>query len=225
MNEQQIILANDHHDGFSDPNYGSSRSIIKGCKIKFTNDFRWLAGADEIDPAREFLVIEILRVEQKWVDQRAVETRILKPDERPNVDELNDATPRTEWRDYFGKFVGPWQFSYVAYLLDPATMEAFTYPASTCGGYQAIDDLKEATQRARIVHGANFFPRVTLGRTHMPTGFGGRYRPALIVKDFVRIGPGPEGAPAIAAGPTPGGKNAEPKRGDSDAEMKDKIPW
>jgi hypothetical protein len=227
MSEQQIVLATDHHDGFSDPNYGGSRSIIKGSKIKFTNDFHWLAGADEIDPAREFLVIEILRVEQKWADQRPVETRILKPDERPNVDELNDATPRSEWRDYFGQFIGPWQFSYVAYLLDPATMEAFTYPTSTCGGYQAIGSLKDATQRVRKVHGANFFPLVTLGKVHMNTAFGGRQAPAFVVKTFVPIGPAPEPAPTFAGpeAPTIDAKKTAPERGDSDAEMKDAIPY
>jgi hypothetical protein len=228
MNEQKqnIVLASDHHDGFSDPNYGGSRSIIKGSKIKFTNDFRWLAGANEIDPAREFLVIEILRVEQKWSEQQAVETRILKPDERPNVDELNEAAPRSEWHDYFGKFVGPWQFSYVLYLLEPATMGTFTYPTSTIGGCIAVDNLKDATCRARRVYGENYYPLVTLGTVHMNTAYNGREAPALNVKTFVPIRPAAEGAPTIAGpeAPTIDAKKTDAKRGDSDVEMKVAIP-
>jgi hypothetical protein len=215
MNEQQIILANDHRDGFSDPNYGGARSVIRGSKIKFTNDAHWLADADEVDPEREFLVVQIDRVRQKWLDQRPVVTEVLQPNEAPNIEALNEAAPKEEWRDRFGKPEGPWQFSYVAYLLDPATMGAFTYPTATTGGYLAIDALKDATVRARMLQGANYFPVVTLGHVHMNTAFGGRERPELVIKRFVPIGPA---APALAPKP-------ESKRGDSDAAMKDEIPW
>jgi hypothetical protein len=227
MSEQQIVLATDHHDGFSDPNYGGSRSIIKGSKIKFTNDAHWLADGDEIDPARKFLAVQIDRVVQRWEEQRPVETIVLKPEENPRIDERNDAVPREEWRERFGKLEGPYQFSYVVYLLDPETMAVFTYPTSTCGGYQAIGSLKDATQRARKVHGANFFPLVTLGKVHMNTAFGGRQAPAFVVKTFVPIGPAPEPAPTIAGpeAPTIDAKKTAPERGDSDAEMKDAIRY
>jgi hypothetical protein len=233
MNERSIVLADDHHDGFSDPNFRGSRSIIKGTKIKFTNDFRWLAGGDEINPAREFLVIEVLRVIQKWPPsglsnlRGPIETRILKPDERPNVEELNDATPRSEWRDKFGEFEGPWEFSYALYLLEPKTMGAFTYlTGMTVGGCQAVDELKDATVRARLLQGASYFPLVTLGKVHMPTDFGGRDRPMFIVKTFVALGPASERAPTIAGPGTPtiDAKKTEAKRGDSYIEMKDGIP-
>jgi hypothetical protein len=226
MNDQQIILATDHHDGFADPNYGGSRSIIRGSKLKFTNDSYWLADDDKIDPAREFLVVQIDRVRQKWIDQKPVVTEVLTPDETPNIDELNDAASKDEWRERFGKLEGPWQFSYVAYLLDPASMAAFTYATSTVGGYIAIDTLKDATVRARMLHGAHYFPIVTLGHVHMNTAYGGRERPVLAVKKFVPIGPAPERAPALAA-PEPAAdvKPAKPKRGDSDAEMNDGIVW
>jgi hypothetical protein len=233
MNEQSIVLADDHHDGFSDPNFRGSCSIVKGTKIKFTNDFRWLAGGDEINPAREFLVFEVQRVIQKWPPSGAsdlrgpIETRILKSDERPNVEELNDATPRSEWRDKFGKLEGPWEFSYVLYLLEPKTMSAFTYlTGMTVGGCQAVDELKDATVRARLLQGASYFPLVTLSKIHMPTAFGGRDRPMFIVRTFVALGPASERASTITGpeAPTIDAKKTKPKRGDSDAEMNDKIP-
>jgi hypothetical protein len=231
MNERaNVALGNNYHDGFDDPDDGGL-SIIRGTKLKFTNAAKWLTGdGDEINPAREFLVVELVRVVQKWKDGKPVgpETRIMAPGEPfPDIDELNEAAPKEEWRDHYGKAVGPYEKSCVAYLLDPVTMACFTFPTTTVGGFKAFKTLKDETKRARLVQGANVFPIVTLGDANMPTQFepAGRRRPAFIVKRNVPIGPAPEPKPVIAAPTLEEPPQPTPKKGDSDGERDDHIPW
>jgi hypothetical protein len=121
-----------------------------------------------------------------------VETHILGPDDYfPDIERMNDNAPPEEFREAFGKRVGPYEKAHVVYLLDPKTMQAFTYPTSTAGGHRAVSDLKGDVQRARLLHGPNHFPVVTLSNVHMPTDYGGRQRPAFKVAKFVPIGPAP----------------------------------
>ena len=142
-----------------------------------------------IAPEREFIIVEIARVEQKWIDGMPVETRILAPDEYfRDIEKLNAEAPQSEWRDAFGKMVGPGQNSQVVYMIDPASMVGFSWPTSTAGGFRAIDEAKGSTRRARMMGAANVYPVVTLADTHMRTKFGGRQRPHFKVVRFVALG-------------------------------------
>jgi hypothetical protein len=184
-------------DGFDDSDSSGRDSIVKGTKIKFSLEYEWLTAGDEkIDPKRKFLVIELIKVEQKWLpDQKwPAETIIRAADEKfRNMEALNNAAPRTEWQMKFGKLTGPWQASQVAYLLDPRTLEIFTYivPTDNKGGSRAIRDLKEGTRLARKVRGGNRFPLVTLADTYMPTQYGGRQRPCFKIEDYPPLGQAP----------------------------------
>lgn len=183
----------DFNDGFDFADDGT-QTIIKGTKIKFLNTAEWEAGGEKISVERKFLAIEVLRVTQKWLDGRPTETRIIKPEEKfPDIDQLNAEAPQSEWRDMFGKKIGPWQRGYVLYLLDPISMAGFTFPTSTLGGERAVRELREAIFRARMLRGPNIFPLVTLGDVHMNTRFGGRQRPHFVIKEFVPIGAAPTG--------------------------------
>jgi hypothetical protein len=177
-------------DGFDSVDDGGSRSIIRGAKIKFAKTEEWLDEAsDVIDPAREFIAVELAKVTQKWIDDNPAETRILGPDEYfPDIEKLNAEAPPEEWREKFGRKVGPWQNSVVLYLLDPKSMEGFTFVTSAIGGFRAIDELKGHVRRARMMQGANVYPIVTLADTHMRTQFGGRQRPRFKVVRFITLG-------------------------------------
>jgi hypothetical protein len=176
------------------------RNITKGEKIKFTLDFRWeIARSGEvIDPQREFLVAGILRVMQKWIPgQNKPETRILAPNEKfPDLKKLNDEAPRSEWRDKFGKQVGPYQGAHIVYLIENAeTVSAFTWIADidTAGASRAVKELRETTQLTRRVRGqANLLPIATLSDTFMPTQYGGRQRAHFNILGYKSIGPEPE---------------------------------
>ena len=176
-------------DGFDDDD-GVGMSIIRGEKLKFTNAGTWVdENGDPIAKDREFLVVELMKVSQKWIDGKPVETRILSSGEYfPDIEKLNAEAPRSEWREAFGKMVGPWQNSFVLYLLDPETMQGFTFPTSTAGGFRAVFELKDDVHRARMLQGDNVYPVVTLADTHMKTQYGPRQRPAFKIVRFVPIG-------------------------------------
>jgi hypothetical protein len=179
---------NDGFDAVLDAN--GKASPIKGTMIKFTQNAEWVDSTGEVIPAdRKLLVVEIAKVEQKWIDGLPVETRILAPDEFfRDTEVMNEAAPRSEWREAFGKSIGPWQNSVMVYLFDPATAEGFTWPTSTAGGTRAVDELQGRVRRIRAMRGANFFPLVQLADTFMNTQYGGRQRPLFKVVDFVALG-------------------------------------
>ncbi len=180
--------ASDGFDAVLDAN--GNRSIIRGIKIKFTNNAEWIDDAGEvIPPDREFLVVELTKVVQKWIDALPAEQRILEPHEPfPDVERLNAEVPQSEWTEKFGKLVGPWQNSIALHLFDPKTLEGFTWPTSTAGGFRCIDELQGRVRRARRLQGDNVFPLVTLADIHMNTQFSGRQRPHFKVLRFVALG-------------------------------------
>jgi hypothetical protein len=181
-------------DGFNSVDDGGGNNVIRGGKLKYTNTNTWIEAASEvvIDPAREFIIVELARVTQKWIDDRPVETRIIGPDEHfPNVETMNDAAPQEEWREAFGKPQGPWQNCNLVYLMDPRTLEGFTWPTSTIGGGLAVRKLKDHVRRARMLQGnkgGTLHPVVTLSDVFMNNAFGGRQRPAFKVVRFVSLG-------------------------------------
>jgi hypothetical protein len=203
-------------DGYDDDAGGS---LIKGTKLKFTNDSEWVVGDDTVIAGdREFLVVEIVKAVQKWIEQLPVETRVLAADEKfPDMDELNAAAPREEWTEKFGKEVGPWQKCYVVYLLDRKTMQVYSFPTNTHGGGRAVRELRETTTLARRINGQNIYPRVRLSDVHMNTQYGGRQRPAFDIVSYEMLGSERatltaaepkqiEAKPAEEAKPKPAGK-------------------
>jgi hypothetical protein len=167
-----------------------SGSIIRGGKLKFSNEAVWLVHDEEVPPEREHIMVDVLRVVQKWVDQLPVEVRILDPGEKvPNVKALNDACPKSEWRkDFNGNLVGPWQFSYVVYLITTESLDKFTFPTGTAAGSVAVNEIVDKVKMMRGLRGLHVCPVVTLSDTFFPTRFGGRQRPHFDVQRWVQIG-------------------------------------
>jgi hypothetical protein len=179
-------------DGFNAVDEAGGSGLIKGEKIKFSNAGEWLNGDTVIAADREFIVIKLLKATQKWSDAKPVETMIIADDAYfPDIETLNAEAPPEEKHEAFGKTVGPWQNVIITYLICPASMEAFCWPTSTMGGFRAIQELKDATRRARMLRGDNLFPRVTLGDKFMNTVYGGRQRPFFVIKGFEPIGDAP----------------------------------
>jgi len=184
--EYQTNLPAISSDGFDDSDDDGGGSIIKGTKLKFSNEGEWTTGSGQAIAAdREFLAVEILRVVQKWpVGATAPETHILAPGEKPDINALNDAAPREEWTEKFGKMVGPYQYALVLYLIDVVTLAPFTFVTSTAGGGQAVGNLREATRLARRIRGPGFYPRVRLADEFMRTAYGGRQRPSFDIVGY-----------------------------------------
>jgi hypothetical protein len=222
-------------DGFTDDvegteTEGQAGRVIQGDKIAFTNEVIWvMRDGEQISPEREFIAVNVNRVVQKWEGQLPVETRILAANEKvPDIEALNAACPKSEWGvDLNGNPRGLYQFQYVVYLLDPVTLDRFSFPTGTVGGKIAVHDLRDKTVWMRKFRGATVCAVVTLSDTFMNTRFGGRQRPHFIVKRWVQFG-GEKPALAVPTAEPPKAESlpgvkavAEPSLAE---QMNDEIP-
>lgn len=196
-----------YEDGVEGDEQESSNRVIQGELIKFSNGSEWIGRDDaELSSELELIVIDILRIVQKWVDGNPVETIILEPGQRfPNIEDLNAQVPKEEWREGpDGRPRGPWQAQHVVRMLNPADMTRYSYPTGTVGGAIAVRDLVDRTNWMRKFRGEHVYPVVTLADTYMRTRFGGRQRPHFDIKRWVAA-PGdgdralpPPGTPRLA---------------------------
>jgi hypothetical protein len=183
-------IISDGLDGFEEED--GRASLIKGIKIKFTKEAQWIMGEDDvIESDREFIVAQIIKGVQKWVDDRPVETIMLDATAKfPDIEKLNAEASPDEWRLKFDKNVGPWEATYIVYMVCADTWQIFTYPApaATVGASQAVRDLREATRMARRIKGPGLYPKVRLADVFMNTKFGGRQRPCFDIVGYEALG-------------------------------------
>jgi hypothetical protein len=169
----------------------SGGKVIQGTLTKFTNEAEWLTkdGA-EMAPDRELIVVDIVRVANRWKDQLPVETIILEPGQKfPDIQKLNEKIPQSEWeKGPEGQPKGPWQKQQIVYLLDPLTLDRYCWPTSTAGGDIAIRELVDKVKWMRKFRGGQVSPVVTLSDIFMNTRFGGRQRPHFIIKRWISLG-------------------------------------
>jgi hypothetical protein len=173
----------DGFSGFSEEVEGVERSqgasAGQGTMLKFTENGKWVTGAgDPMSLECELVVVDLHRIVQKWIDGMPVEKIIVEPGKKfPNVEAMNNAAPRSEWREYRGKMIGPWQMEYVVYLLDAATLDSYWFPTSTTGGGMCCRDIARKIAWMRQYRGPKVSAVVTLSDTFMNTQWGGRQRP------------------------------------------------
>jgi hypothetical protein len=198
----------DGFDGFTDEAEGEdqdqfvSERIIQGVRINFTNEATW------VDPSKqplsvnlELIAVNIIRVVQKWgKDNLPSEPPIiLEPNEKwPDVDVMNEKCPKTEWRERFGKLQGPYQKQRVVYLLDPLTMNKYTFATSSNGGHICVSEIAEKTQMMRRFKKQRVYAVVKLSKALFSKRFG-KYRPDLIVLRWITL----DGGDALPAAETP----------------------
>jgi hypothetical protein len=146
---------------------------------------------------QELIAIDILRIVQKWIDQKPVETIIVPPGEKfPDVKAMNEAAPKSEWRENLnGEMIGPWQMQYILSLLDAHSLDKFTVPTSTIGGGIACRELADKVAWMRKHKGSNVSAVIKLADKFMNTRFGGRQRPHFNIVRWI----GFDGAGALPA--------------------------
>jgi hypothetical protein len=196
----------DGFGGFTDAVEGidaqlmSSVSLL-GLKLKYLAPL-W-TDPDEQQVKALLVVHDIQRKVQKWLDGRPVETIILGPGQAwPDIEKMNAECPQSEWREVFNKMQGPYQGEHVVLFYDPDTMVRYWWPSpiTTVGSAICVRELAAQTQLKRRVKGdVQVYPLVELSHTFMPTGFGPRERPSLVVKDWVLFG---EGGSVVSSTPS-----------------------
>jgi len=185
----------DGFEGWEDRFEGDDRpegaGIIQGILLKFTNEATWVTrDGDELPANLELVAVDVGRVVQKWQDQQPVETIILEPHQKfPDIQEMNEKVPREDWVEGpDGQPRGPWQAQHILYLLDPKTMDKYTFPTGTTGGRIAVGELRDKLVSMRQLRGPGVYPLVSLGDTFMKTKWGGRQRPHFQIVRWVRLG-------------------------------------
>jgi len=198
----------DNFTGWEDGVEGDDRpegaGIIQGNLVKFSNEATWVTrDGDELSTDLELVAVDIGRVVQKWSDGQPVETIILEPHQKfPDVEEMNEKVPKKEWVEGpDGNMRGPWQAQHILYLLDPKTMDKYTFPTGTTGGRIAIRELVDKTTWMRRLRGPNVYAVVLPSDTFMNTKWGGRQRPHFKIVRWVSLGG--EGGQVEALPPPP----------------------
>jgi hypothetical protein len=198
----------DNFAGWEDGVEGDDRpqggGIIQGTLIKFTNEGKWVTrDGEELPTDLELVAANVNRVVQKWWDGQPVETIVLEPHQKfPDVEEMNEKVPKKEWVEGpDGNLRGPYQAQHILYLLDPKTMDKYTFPTGTTGGRIAIRDLVDKTTWMRRLRGPNVYAVVLLADTFMKTKWGGRQRPHFQIVRWVSLGG--EGGQVEALPPPP----------------------
>jgi hypothetical protein len=188
-------------DGVEGDDRPENAGIIQGTLVKFSAEGQWVdREGNEISGELELVAADVIRLVQKWQDQKPVETIILQPHQKfPDVEAMNEAVPRDEWEEGPAGLHGPWQAQHLLYLVNLETMDKYSFPSSTIGGRVAIRDLRDRIMWMRRLKGSDVYPVVVLGRSWMNTKYGGRWRPTFIIKRWVRLG----GSQAEALPPSP----------------------
>jgi len=150
--------------------------LIQGQIVKFTNQATWITrDGEELSGTLELVAVNVIRVVQKWDDGQPIETRVLQPGEKfPDVEKLNASVPQSEWRQGpDGKLHGPWQAQYLLYLLNPNTVERYTYATghhrrrhrrSRSGRSRQLDAKPSRRERLRRGHPAQHVHEDTVRR-------------------------------------------------------------
>jgi hypothetical protein len=187
----------DGFSGFTEEVEGDARSqgggIIQGRILKFTNPgCIWVTADDGLKVAAdlELIASNMARVVEKWINGMPVreETIVVPPGQKfPNVKAMNEAAPRSEWREYNGQMIGPWQMQYLVYLLDAHTLDKFTYPTSTIGGGMCCREFADKVTWMRELKGPKIHAVVKLSDVPWITSHGRRQRPRLQIIRWIGL--------------------------------------
>jgi hypothetical protein len=163
---------------------------LVGTRLKFTNQATWVTHPDSTNCSDRILVASnVRRTEVKWgvVEKKPpIDTRELKPGEKfHDMEVLNAQCPKEEWRMSYSKLEGPWEIQHVLEFVDLATMERFSWPTSTIGGSIAVEELVDRINMKRQFYKrVDIWPLVKLTHRFMKTGWEGRERPYLEIRDW-----------------------------------------
>jgi hypothetical protein len=180
----QVTQYQDDDDGFT----GSlvSGRLIKGQLLRWNETNGWI-DRDGLQPPKVMLAFATSEALQCWQGKKPIETITTKP--LPNVNDLNEAVPKSEWEPGLdGKPKPPWQHQVIVYLIDPTSGGFFTYLNSTIGARIAVEQLREKVITMRALRGTRVVPVVKLMHRPMKTQFGMRNRPEFEIVGWRQMG-------------------------------------
>jgi hypothetical protein len=176
-----------------DDDVGCCNALKGGTLLRFNNGEYSDKDRNPIPIGTRLLVHELDAILQKWKGGEAV---VIERDpvtgKLPDVDDLNDQIPRSEWElDLNGNPRPPWERTFRVFLLDPDTGQKFAFINATAGASMAFSDLKGAMQTKRFLHGVDLYPIVLLQvKQWKPEKFAARLRPYFHPVEWIQPGGG-----------------------------------
>lgn len=187
MNQQaNLPIPADGYD--DDDNTGSA--LIKGEIIKCIDGNWSVKGGAAFPLGTQMIALSTAMALQLWKDGVRLDEIVKQPGKPfPDVQELNEAIPESEWGlGIDGKPRAPWSLQYVVYLLDPVTGGVFTFLNSTWGAMKAVTLLREKVRMMRLLRGDKAVPVVSLDNKTFPGKFGPKIRPEFTVLEYRLLG-------------------------------------
>lgn len=188
-----LRLVDDDFDGFNEA--GDDRATrqgpILGAPLKFSAAGKWeVANNGEVIGSDTLLVVvNAQKALARWNSTQRVELRIIPPGEPfPDVDGMNEAAPRVERTRGMNALRGPWQKHRYVTLLNPKTLDVYTFSTSAPGPFFAIRELVDRVRIMRRHHGPSMSPLVKLADAPMKTRYGIGRRPYFKITAWVGVG-------------------------------------
>ena len=208
-NSTALATIGDGFEGYSDRVEGDDspqqQGLIRGSLVKFGNSAEWETRDGEVvDHDVKLIVTDIIRAVVKWgADKKPEQTTIIPPGQPfPDVEAMNAAIPKDQWRQGPAGPQGPFQTQQLVVMLNPRNMEHFTFATSAIGGFIAVRDLVDKVKAMRRYRGP-VSPIITLGDAPMRTRFGERRRPHFNIVDWVHMDVGGESPLTALPAPLP----------------------
>ena len=172
-------------DGWDDAAAEMASKVLRGTLLKFA-DWKWIKGveATEVEEGTQLVALGTTAAWVKWQGGKPVQYVMRQPGQKlPDREELGDLDEALWELGPDNKPRDPWQSTRFVYLLDPISVEMFTFSTSSAGGRSAVIDLADQIARMRKLGHPNASPIVELGSAPMQTKFGRKSKPVFkIVK-------------------------------------------
>jgi hypothetical protein len=132
---------------------------------------KWIAGkgwhdTDGLPVPNVMLLINTDTLLRNWYP----EFRGIRAKPLPDVDKLNAAIPKAEWRVGLNKLPEPpWKLYYEFRLVDLDKKKLYVFANATYGTYLCYESIREAILVQRMLRGVNIIPLVSLEDRPMPT--------------------------------------------------------
>lgn len=162
------------------------KRLLQGTKAKCV-DGRW--NADDLPLPDALLVVGHTRGLQCWKGGELLDEIDERDGPLPDVGELNDQIPQTEWETGLdGNPRPPWAIVYVVYLVDPETAELYTFINSTFGARMAYERLVDKLEIMQRLRGTNVTAIVKPDSRPMKTKVGVKLRPEFTIFEWRDLG-------------------------------------
>jgi len=167
---------------------GQKHGAFGGARVlKFNSgDYKTTAG-ETITPDRKFYVFDLVKVVQKFVNKKLVDSFPVSGHEvLPDIiKKLNAEAPPQEWsvNPYNQKSEGPWTYTLALKLLDEE-FNKFCFITKSAGGGIAIGDLVDKIRLIKRIKGRNTTVMVVC---EQGVRFKSNYNPAGVLRPSFRV--------------------------------------